>query len=151
MGNALVEEVIFRAFLITQFAILFQRVLKLKWTVAVFAAVLVSAFVFSISHIPNRINDGHYATAADVWDDQWFLLKAAIFFSVIFILTNNLFIVVGIHALDNSSPDIFTGTNFNFTEILLLAIFITMGVWRWWVRAYWHERKKQQAPHDLLI
>ena len=146
MSNALVEEVIFRAFLITQFAILFHRVLNWNWTVAVFAAVLVSAFIFSIWHIPNRINLGHYETAADVWSDQWFLFKAAVFFALIFILTNNLFIVVGIHALDNSSPDIFTGTNFTVTEILLLAIFITMGVWRWWVRAHWHEHKKQQDP-----
>jgi uncharacterized protein len=135
IANALEEELVFRVFLISQISLLLSRVWNFKWTSALVASVLVSGVIFSVAHIPNRLVGDAYGSASDLWMDQLNLYLAAIYFSMLFLLTNNIFIVVGIHALGNSSPDILKGTNTDFTTILVLVIFMFMAFWRRWKQA----------------
>ncbi|MDG2031524.1 MAG: CPBP family intramembrane metalloprotease [Phycisphaerales bacterium] len=132
IANALEEELVFRVFLISQITLLLVRSWNVRWTYALIASGLVAGVIFSVAHVPHRIIGGVYETPSDVWWDQLNLYLAAIYLTMLFLLTNNIFIVVGIHALGNSSPDILRGTNFDFTTILILLIFVALAIRRRW-------------------
>ncbi len=144
IANAMQEELFFRVFLISQVTLLLRRTFKCNWTLALIGSVLVAGVIFSICHIPNRIAGNDYGSITEALSNQVHLLLMAIYFTMLFLLTNNIFIAVGIHALVNSSPDILTGTDFGFAAVLILLIFIIRAVWRWWTRADF-----MGAPKDL--
>lgn len=130
IANALEEELVFRVFLISQITLLLVRSWNVKWVSALVAATIVAGVIFSVAHVPHRIIGDSYGSVSDFWGDQLYLNVIAIYFSMLFLLTNNIFIVVGIHALSNSSPDILRGTNFDLT--MLLVIFVALAIRRRW-------------------
>ena len=100
-GNALVEEVVNRGFLVVQLLLLFQ----LKWPDrsrrATLAALVLAGVFFAVPHLPNRIYNGMYSDLQGVLTDQAVLTVWGVVFGWMYLRTGNLFLVIGIHALVN--------------------------------------------------
>jgi len=97
-GNALAEEVVFRGFLLVQFALLARRSMprRTAWLVALFA----SQVVFALTHIPARwvTMDIHgSALLANLVLTGGY----GVFYSLIYLRTGMLGLAVAYHALDN--------------------------------------------------
>lgn len=103
-GNALFEEIAYRGFLFPQ---LYLRVAHLRaqpWR-RLGIALIASQGLFALSHIPNRIYLG--MTAGEIALDLLLLFGLGILYTLIYLRTDNLFIVVGIHALGNAPTTLF--------------------------------------------
>lgn len=133
LGNSLYEEVFFRAFLISQFTIWIRRRWNWGFYKCLISSVILSQLIFALVHVPNRIYRMGSEYNLDVFmADQGMLFGVGILMSIVFLLSNNLFIPIGIHAMANSSPDIFLGTDLNNTIGVVLLISIGIGLGRWW-------------------
>lgn len=132
LGNSLYEEVFFRAFLISQLTLLMRRRLNWGFYKCLISSIILSQLIFALVHVPNRIYSlGPEYDWQEFLYDQRMLFAVGILMSIIFLLTNNLFIPIGIHAMANSSPNIFSGTDFNSTLGVVLLISIGIGLVRW--------------------
>ena len=103
-GNALFEEIAYRGFMFPQ---LYLRMANLKarpWA-RLALALLISQGLFALSHIPNRIYLGMKPNEIAV--DLLMLLGWGTLYTLIYLRTDNLFIVVGIHALGNTPTTLF--------------------------------------------
>ena len=134
-GNALQEEIFFRAFLISQIFLLLRTGGKRRAVPALIAALIISQMLFAVMHAPNRLYNGRYDSFEAVWQDQAALFIAGLFFSGYFLLTNNLFFAVGVHALANRPMPLVEGANFQVLTEPLLAFLIFLALWRRWRRA----------------
>ncbi len=101
-GNALFEEIAYRGFLFPQ---LYLRLKRLASRRRLVAALLISQGLFALSHIPNRIYLG--MTPDEIAVDLLMLLGWGVLYALIYLRTDNLFIVVGIHALGNAPTTLF--------------------------------------------
>ena len=125
-GNALYEELFYRALLISQFTILFLK--KCSTTKALIFAVICSQLLFALIHIPHRIVNG-------IPFDQMVVSMANLFFisllfTALFLLSKNIFIPVGVHALGNRSPNIFEQCDDQFGLISIILIFLAILFWK---------------------
>ncbi len=134
-GNALQEEIFFRAFLISQLFLLLQAGGIRRRVPALIAALIISQMIFAASHVPNRLYNGRYDSFEAVWQDQAALFIAGLFFSGYFLLTNNLFLAVGLHALANRPMPLVEGANFQVLVEPLLVFFVGLALWRRWRRS----------------
>lgn len=101
-GNALCEEIVYRAFLVPQFAKKFSHQLISSAPRTVFVlALLVSQAIFGLIHIPSRLAQGVAIGALPVTILVPFLI--GIMFALVYYRTGNLFVTVGLHALVNDS------------------------------------------------
>jgi len=99
LGNALFEELLYRAFLIVQLTLLFERWKGWSRRAALTNAVIVGTLMFALFHV---IGDwSHGESPAEIAQSQVPRLIMGFLFAGIFLLSNNLFIAVGIHALAN--------------------------------------------------
>lgn len=100
LGNALYEEIVYRAFLLPQLTQKFRhRMIKQSPRTVFVFALLVSQSVFGIIHIPSRLAQG-----ATVGDLPLLLLGPfliGVLFALVYYRTGNLFVTVGLHALVN--------------------------------------------------
>lgn len=124
-GNALFEEMEYRGFYLSQFYLKIRSQNE-KWRLAwsVFAMLI----LFMLSHIPNRIFAGY--TLADIPQDFVFLFINGLFFTVIYLVSHNLFLAVGVHALMNR-PTMITEATFPagiLIGLLALILIIVMRV-----------------------
>lgn len=103
-GNALFEEIAYRGFLVPQLYLRLERLRDRPWK-RLFAALLISQTAFALSHIPNRIYLG--MTAGDIAIDLLMLVGWGILYALLYLRTDNLFLVVGVHALGNTPTTIF--------------------------------------------
>ena len=106
-GNALFEEVAYRGFLFPQLYLRLGRLRDRPW-MRLAIAILISQGVFALSHIPNRIYLG--MSAGQIALDLVLLLAWGILYTLIYLKTDNLFLVVGVHALGNAPTTLFAGT-----------------------------------------
>jgi len=99
-GNALYEEVVYRAFLLPQLAKKFTRLSKSGSPRTAFLfALLASQIVFTLVHVPGR-----FAAGVEVGDLPVFLVAPfvlGVLFALIYVRTGNLFVTIGLHALVN--------------------------------------------------
>ena len=105
-GNSLIEELMFRAFLIVQLMLLFQRWKGWAKRKSLFIAIIVGSFIFAVMHV-----FGDYNSGSPFYDGETTIMEIAIsqiprfilgvIFAGIFLLSNNLLIAVGLHALAN--------------------------------------------------
>ncbi|KHL92766.1 hypothetical protein QW71_27360 [Paenibacillus sp. IHB B 3415] len=96
-GNALLEEIIFRGFFFVQ---IHHRLSGSgKPSSRIVKAMLISQTVFALMHIPNRIYGGLHGM--EFVYDFIQLVILGMLFALLYVLTRNLFIVVGIHSLLN--------------------------------------------------
>lgn len=121
-GNALLEEILFRGFLLTQVALLLQK--RKNQGRRMTYAVLISQLVFVLIHIPNRIYAGY--SGGEFLFDFVQLYIIAILFSVVYLQTRNLFLVIGIHALINNAPMIMIGPLTPIIGLICLLLFVAI-------------------------
>ena len=126
-GNALCEEVFWRAFLIPQLVFLLLRRERCSLRAATVAAVLLSSALFALSHIPHDLAQEH--GLGQILGGQAFRFLLGIVFAVLFLLSNNLFTVVGLHSLINTPVPLFavgprhlSQAFFTFGPLLLLVV-----------------------------
>lgn len=133
LGNALVEEIVFRGFLFSQLLLRFDR-LPRRW-ISLTLTLVISQSVFALLHIPNR-----------VWvDDMTFpdaLLSTAPVFVIGVLLalmywrTRNLLLIVAIHALINEPTSIMaTSDAVHSLTVLLLTVSLILFWSRSWMQS----------------
>jgi membrane protease YdiL (CAAX protease family) len=98
LGNALVEETMFRGFLLPQFYL--KAAPRLPHGAALAIAFVGSSALFAVSHFPNRLFIQSF-TGAELLSDQAGLFLMGLVMATAFVVTRNLFVAVGLHALVN--------------------------------------------------
>lgn len=112
-GNCLFEELAFRGFLLIQIC----KKLKTK-KISLFTQIFISQLPFALIHIPSRIMSG--MNGLDILRSLILVLFIGALFSAAYLITDNLFLVIGIHALWNLPLLVFDGS----TSVFVLFIFI---------------------------
>lgn len=100
LGNALFEEVVYRGLFLTQFILLF-RARGMSPARAAWLAALCSAVLFALPHIPNRLLKDEYSGLVDVLIDQARLVLSGLFLAWVYLRTQNLWWVIGLHSVGN--------------------------------------------------
>ncbi|HKJ39652.1 MAG TPA: CPBP family intramembrane glutamic endopeptidase [Anaerolineales bacterium] len=122
LGNAFFEEMEYRGFYLSQFYLKIKtqdETWRTRW------AILSMLGLFILSHIPNRIISGY--TLADIPQDFAFLFIWGLLFTAVYLVSGNLFLAVGVHALMNK-PTMITEATFPagmlvaFLTLILLII-----------------------------
>jgi len=128
-GNALYEETVFRGFLFAQcIAVMKRSAVRLTRT-RLFAAMLLCAVLFSVSHMPNRLMKERYVSLAAVTGDQVRLVVMGCFFCWLYFQTRNLLFVIGVHSLANYPTMLITmpgGSDVAKGESLVLAVILAL-------------------------
>jgi membrane protease YdiL (CAAX protease family) len=125
-GNALFEEIAYRGFLFPQLYLWLGDRESNPWK-RLGLALLISQGAFAISHIPNRIYLGMSADA--IAFDLLLLLTWGVFYTIIYLRTDNLFVVVGAHAMGNVPTTLFAtapGLEGNGEAVLIYAMIIVV-------------------------
>lgn len=122
LGNTLFEEMQYRGFYLAQF---YLKIKGERWRQA--RAILLMLGLFILSHIPNRIFSGYQL--ADLPLDFALLFIWGLFFTAIYLLSGNLFLAVGVHALVNR-PTLITEPTFPPEAILFFLTWIIIAVLR---------------------
>lgn len=107
LGNALFEEVAFRGFLLPQ--CYFQsRSLQQHPRIRVMVALLVSQLLFALYHIPARLSSGVSPIQLPLF--LFPILLIGLLLAVVYLRTGNLFLAVGLHAMNDSPTVLFSST-----------------------------------------
>jgi membrane protease YdiL (CAAX protease family) len=124
LGNAFNEEMLYRGFYLSQFYLKIRESnerRRLAW------AILAMLGLFILSHIPNRIFHGY--SLADLPLDFALLFAWGLFFTAIYLLSGNLFLAIGVHALVNR-PALITEAPFPPQALLFVLTCILLAVMR---------------------
>ena len=122
LGNALFEEVQYRGFYLSQF---YLKIKSKRGRLA--RAILAMLGLFILSHIPNRIFSGYQL--ADLPLDFLLLSIWGLFFTGIYLLSGNLFLAVGVHALVNR-PTLVTASTIPPQVILFFLTWVIIAILR---------------------
>lgn len=98
LGNALLEEMVFRGFFLPQFYL--KAAARFRPAAALLIALLGSQVLFALTHIPNRLFVQGWPVEA-LLGDQVVLFLHGLIYSVVYLLTRILFVCVGLHSLWN--------------------------------------------------
>jgi hypothetical protein len=98
LGNSLVEETLFRGFLLPQFYLIAATVNRRGAALAI--AVVASSLLFAVSHVPHRLLVQGLTGSELLWDQAGIFLLG-LFIATAYVVTRNLFVAVGLHALVN--------------------------------------------------
>ncbi|HEX5838759.1 MAG TPA: CPBP family intramembrane glutamic endopeptidase [Anaerolineales bacterium] len=124
LGNAFYEEMLYRGFYLSQFYLKLRKTnerRRLTW------AILSMLGIFILSHIPNRIFHGY--SLADIPLDFALLFAWGLFFTAIYLLSGNLFLAIGVHALVNR-PTMISEATFPVQALLFILTCILLAVLR---------------------
>ena len=102
-GNALFEEIVFRAVLVTQIARWLDRGTAATRRRALGIALVASQLIFMAAHVFNRLAAHMWATPGDAIKDLSLLFVMGLLLATVWLRTRNLLIAVGLHALSNIS------------------------------------------------
>ncbi len=103
-GNALFEELAYRGFLFPQLYLRIHGSGDRPW-LRFILTLLISQGLFALVHIPNRLYLGLSST--EIAADLALLTVWGVLFTLLYLHTDNLFLVVGIHALGNAPTTLF--------------------------------------------
>lgn len=126
-GNALFEEIGYRGFMLPQAYLRLN--IRQRW-LRVIAALLVSQVLFTLMHVPSWIANGQdiqgiLATAPRI-------LALGIFFALFYLVTGNIFLSIGVHALGNRPTPLVATSGVDSSLIaLLVSLFVLIGLWLW--------------------
>ena len=81
--------------------------------------------LFVLSHIPNRIFSGY--SLADIPLDFALLFAWGLFFTAIYLISGNLFLAIGVHALSNR-PTLITEATFPPQALLFILTWILLAM-----------------------
>jgi len=129
IGNALVEEVAFRGFLLPQLYFKFKN--NSKPQQAITFAVFVSLLMFSLYHIPNYIIRG--LSIGSMLLGLFTSIYTGLFYTLIYLRSKNLFFAAGVHSLANAlasdiQTHLFAGSTNNETIVLFELIIVTAPI-----------------------
>jgi uncharacterized protein len=124
LGNAFYEEMQYRGFYLGQFYLKIRNENgrgQLAW------AILSMLGLFVLSHIPNRTFSGY--TLADIPLDFALLSMWGLFFTAVYLVSGNLFLAIGVHALLNK-PTLITEAPFPAAILIaILALLVITVLW----------------------
>lgn len=139
-GNALLEEIAFRGFLLRQLFLKLRR----RGVAALVLAALGSQALFALAHIPNRL----WVTGAapsELPGQLLMLFVMGLWFAVVYLLTANLFAAIGLHAMVNvpmlrpvGAGD--AGLDLTMSVVYLAVSLGLAGLWAWRRRVRERER-----------
>ncbi|MFW9798984.1 MAG: CPBP family intramembrane glutamic endopeptidase [Candidatus Thorarchaeota archaeon] len=119
-GTALYEEVGFRGFLLVQFDMKMRDITTNRY-LQVTLALLVSQMFFTLIHIPWKVmNQGWTMTV--FFDLVFSVFMNGLIYGVLYLRTENLFFVMGVHAFGNAPTSLVTPSIGPSNIVLLLAI-----------------------------
>jgi uncharacterized protein len=121
LGNALLEEVGYRGFLMPQLNLRLSWVADPRRRMAL--AVGTSQALFALMHLPNRLRQGH--TGADLAWSLSVVFALGVLFAFLYLRTGNLLIVVGVHALVNT-PTLIIATPVGSEIVEVLAVLLIL-------------------------
>ncbi len=126
LGNALYEEVFWRAFVISQLVLVFTH--RMKWTFgkALTWAIILSSILFAVSHLPHDF--AHDRSAISILGLQAARLAGGIIFAWLFLLSGNIFIAIGLHSLMNYSAALFEGSSSLTTGFIAFAPLLVLVI-----------------------
>jgi len=132
-GNALYEEILYRGFLTVQLALLFERLGRAK---SLLLGLVIAQAIFASIHIGLLLNLGLSWTAIAGAMPELFLAGVAL--AMVYLVTGNLLIAVGVHALVDAPmliPKDVSGLGDDFGYVYLVLALIAACLWRWGVPA----------------
>jgi membrane protease YdiL (CAAX protease family) len=134
-GTALYEEMAFRGFLLRQSFLNLHRSTKSRQVLSAVVAILVSQLAFTLFHVPWKLVTQGWS--ANLVGELCGVLLTGIVYSLLYLRTDNLFLVMGIHALGNAPTSLISPTI--GTPNLLLVF--TVVIWILWPRIEkWEEK-----------
>jgi membrane protease YdiL (CAAX protease family) len=146
LGNALLEEVLFRAFLVTALVELLRRHGVRR---AVLWGVFLGAAVFAVCHIPNRLLKGMVEPAA-LLEDQARLLGTGMLFGWAWLCLRNVFVLAALHALVNQPAMLVVGPPSWTSEPWHAAPLLVMAALAWRVRRRSTTPRPPEATHGVV-
>jgi len=126
LGTGLQEEMLFRGFLLSQFYLKARR--RWHWAVALVIAVLASGVIFALIHIPNRV----FVKGISGPDLPYNLLRTfwpGLAFAALYLVTRNLFICVGLHALHNDLTPLVQIWGRGWDDVWWALVLILLVAW----------------------
>jgi membrane protease YdiL (CAAX protease family) len=140
-GHALVEDTAFRGFFLPQLRAHLARFGALRVTLlGTFVALVGSALLFGAAHLPTRLlvkSTGGMALVSE----QWGFLSAGLALGLAYLVTRNLFSVIGLHVLLNDPAPLVDvpGTLLNRATLVVFAGTLAIA----WLR---RRRRERAAP-----
>lgn len=134
-GTALYEEMAFRGFLLRQCFLNLQGWSKNRQVLLASVAILISQLAFTLFHVPWKLMTQMWS--ASTMGELSGVLLTGIVYSLLYLRTDNLFLVMGIHALGNAPTSLIAPT-IGTPNLLLL---FTVVIWILWPRMNkWEEK-----------
>lgn len=127
-GTALYEEMAFRGFLLRQCLLSSHGRTKNRQVLSAAVAILVSQLAFTLFHAPWKLMTQGWS--ANTMGELSGVLLTGIVYSLLYLRTDNLFLVMGVHALGNAPTSLITPT-IGTPNLLLL---FTVVIWVLWPR-----------------
>jgi membrane protease YdiL (CAAX protease family) len=129
LGNALFEELAYRGFIFPQLYLRLHGDGERPWS-GFLLTLLISQALFALVHIPNRLYLG--MSAPEIAADLAMLTGWGVLFTLLYLRTDNLYLVAGIHALGNAPTTLFAsapafqgaGASLLIYALAVLAVFV---------------------------
>ncbi len=130
-GNALFEEIGYRGFMLPQAYLRLN--IRQRW-LRVIAALLISQLLFALIHLPSWIANGQ-----DILANAPRVMMLGIFFALFYLVTGNIFLSIGVHALGNRPTPLVAAPGVDSSLLVLaVSLIILIGLWLWQRRAAAH-------------
>ena len=126
LGNALYEEVFWRAFVLSQLVLLLTHGMKWTFGKAVAWSIILSTVLFAVSHIPHDF--GRALSMPQILGLQAVRLAGGLAFAGIFLLSNNIFIAIGLHGLSNFRLSLFEGSSELAQPFIVLVPLLVLSI-----------------------
>jgi membrane protease YdiL (CAAX protease family) len=136
LGTALYEKMAFRGFLLRQCFPSLHRWTKNRQVLSTALAILVSQLAFTLFHVPWKLLTQGWSI--NLVGELSGVLLTGIVYSFLYLRTDNLFLVMGVHALGNA-PTSLISPSIGTPNLLLL---ITVMIWILWP---WVKKREEKA------
>lgn len=140
-GNALLEEIAFRGFLLPQFYLKLRR--RGVW--ALVLAAMGSQALFALAHVPNRLWVTG-AAPAELPGHLLMLFAMGLWFALVYLLTGNLFAAVGLHAIVNVPMLRPAGAGDAGLDVTMMVVYLVVSLG---LAALWAWRRRGREPDRL--
>lgn len=125
LGNSLVEEVFWRAFMISQLVLVLVHGMKWSFSKAIGWAIIVVAILFALSHLPHDVANDR--SVQQVIGMQVARLAGGLAFAGIFLLSRNIFVAIGLHGLVDVPLSLFEVNAEQMSAFMALAPFLVLA------------------------
>jgi len=139
LGVAIQEELLFRGYLFPQLTTKARSKWPENTTLVVFVAIMAANILFSLMHVPIQLYYA-YDILTILWN-LFILLGLGVFFTLTYVLTENLWIAIGVHALGNTPTLIFSPI-ISPNVVLYITVLILCVMWPW-IQKVWNEKSNK--------